>query len=212
MTERCHGRALPRAWFLTAVLLLPLLAGCVPMKFSVYRVSGPGRVESGYCVAGLDDVLRIRAPRDVEIVVSAGRYAAGQPTQLSVRFYVPVAVSLRLTEPEVILESPEWPEVTRLVVSAIIGPGGDSRSGTEQHGPTEEFTGVTEKKFPGTVFIREAHLWFEPDKNLPLRAVVPPAARFTAALPPMEISGERFEAGPVTFIADSQWGIFSCLQ
>jgi hypothetical protein len=48
-------------------------------------------------------------------------------------------------------------------------------------------------------------LWFRP-------AGLPAARRFTVSLPALNIHGEEFQIGPVTFEAYSEWGVYTCAQ
>lgn len=100
-----------------------LLHGCI-VSTSGYTPTGPGRVERNFCVPNIKDTVRIRLSRGVEVMVRAGLdiFRVGE-INLYTALIIPKGVSVRLLSPDLLLESPGWPEPKTLSILEIRAPG-----------------------------------------------------------------------------------------
>lgn len=176
------------------LLLVVLLAGCfVPAKYSGFRPSGPGTLAGGYCVTGVKDKLRITAPHGVDIFARASNDDPDFPISLTVYLIIPAAVSVQVLSPEVRIRSSEWVKTLSLAIEEV------TAAGPRHYQPSDVLPGSSKES------MGMFSLWFRP-------AGFPAAHRFTVDLPAINIDGEQFLAGPVTFEAYSEWGMYTCAQ
>jgi len=176
--------------------VLALVPGCIiPMRYTGYLPTGAGELESGYCMHGVGDQLRIRAPAGIELLVyTTDNYKA----ELQVMISVPRGVTARFESADILLMSPEWPDplvwtIERaysrsdsFVATARFG----SSSGPDEYWLTFSATGGNAATDP----------------------VIPPTRSFNVELPALMAGSERFQPPPVNFEYRREWGYYTCFQ
>ena len=190
---------MPRIALLT--FFVTLAAACVPWRFSGYLPHGVGVLESGYCVAGIRDRLRIHAPLGVDVLLRASTDDQTQTILLDLSLVFPEGVSVKLLSSELVLSSAEWPEPRTLAVRMITG------GAARVHEPLAVLHGSSDESESGFT------LWFVPgEKGSLWRTGIRVARDFTAKIPALDINGTSFEVPPVHFETYRRWGVYTCAQ
>lgn len=183
---------------LAGVAVLAVVPGCIiPMRYAGYLPAGAGTLESGYCMHGVGDQLRIRAPAGIELLVyTTHSYEA----ELQVVVSVPRGVTARFeADTPVVLKSPEWAEP---LVWTILRASSQSSS----FGAPATLGGGAG---PGP---REYWLAFRGANRNESIQVIPPVRSFTVELPAFMAGSERYQPPPVTFEYRKAWGYYTCFQ
>lgn len=195
----------PRSGRAMSMLVLFMLSGCIPAKFSGYIPSGPGTLERRYCAGpGIKDALRIDADSSVRVDLRAGQNRRDDTITLDIRLTVPEAVVVQLLSSELLLESADWSTPRNLPINRILGSG--PKSGPNHYAPTDKLRGGVTS--PGLF-----SLWFlKGDKGTTFETGVPKVNSFTLRLPPLSINGQIFRTDPISFDAYEKLSVFTCVQ
>lgn len=178
-----------------------LLGACVPIRFSVFDVSGDGQKQAGYCVAGIKDVLLVEAPHDVRINWWTDNRGPEESLWLRIYLEIPEGVSVRFESDRLQLESPSWTEPRGLSINTITAPG------------PLQFAADALLIGPRNPAQRMHTLWYFPvGRGNAYRTDIPFVQEFSVRLPPMRINDEPWQAGPVSFTAARRWGMYTCIQ
>lgn len=194
----------------TVLLLLTvlLLASCVPSVFSGYMPTGPGDLEAGYCVSGINDLLRISADDGVIITLRASELPKDNTINLDITLWVPAGVIVQFVTSDFVLTSQEWLQPRNLTLYEI------TTSGPKYYLPFSELHGasITERRLPdGTSRYYSAfNLKF---KKGPIgETSLPKAHIFELQFPELRINTKRYLMRPVKFTAYTKWGAYTCAQ
>ncbi len=145
----------------------------------------------GYCT-GWSNAKGIKAPHGVSLVARPMKDKLNGTILLYVNILVPSGITIRTVNPELILTSPEWPEPRRLRIDHFTGRGGS------HFPPDSALRGFADPNLPPEVLTA----WYFPDNDTGLPSThLAQVAEFTLQLPALEINGERFQPGPITFRA-----------
>jgi hypothetical protein len=177
------------------------VSGCIPAHVSGYEPSGPGKRESGYCIAGIRDKLLVEAPGGVGVHWWASRDEVSDRIMLDVYLTVPAGVTVRLRSPDVVLHSEAWSRPEVLAIEAISAPG------PRTFEPDAALVGSDEPSM-GDYSLR----FFTPGKGMWAQTGIRAVPEFSASLPPLEINGQAWESAPVSFTESSRWGFYTCVQ
>ncbi len=186
---------------LLAAALVLATAGCIPARFSGYEPSGPGKRESGYCITGIQDNLRVEAPGGVGVHWWASRDDVTDSIMLDIYLTVPAGTTVRLRSPDIELRSDGWPKPQVLPIKTISAPG--PRTFT----PDAALVGSDESSMGNYSF----H-FFQTMKGTLAQTGIPAVPGFSASLPPLEINGQLWESAPVNFKEYTRWGVYTCVQ
>ena len=191
--------------FLSALLtaLVTLLCACVPTRFSGYTPQGAGELEIGYCVAGIKDVLRFKAPSGVDLVISTHEMGSKGPSELYIYLEIPAGVTVRLMSTAVVLQSPEWAADRTVEIRSIDGdlpPRLPDQAVTGAQRKRRTQVSISFVRYDGTP---ESARW---------QPGIPFVKTFSARLPDIDIDGQVFRPGIVTFERYRKWGMYYCAQ
>jgi hypothetical protein len=182
------------------VALAALGAGCVPAQLEGYRPSGRGSLDDDFCIAGIRDRLRMRAPQGVELSLGTVRHGYRPGALLNVDFTVPGGVTLQWDSARVTLASPEWSRPRGWMIDRIV-------AGASTHAATAVLAGAggpRGRAYRLTFYATDTGTIGEP--------LIPPVREFTLTLPALAVDGVRFDPGPVHFEAYREWGFYTCAQ
>jgi hypothetical protein len=188
---------------LLAAFLVPLLiAGCIPLRFSGYLPSGPGTRESGYCIAGIKDVVRIDLHSGVEVILRASTNERKKTILLHAYMAIPEENTVRLTATQMVLDSEYWPSSRMAEITNIWSPV----SGTVQ--PLTLLTGSP----PDLSSYYPLGFNETPEAN-PRETGIAAVEAFYLRFPDLLINGERFSIPPIEFRRyRNKWGVPYCIQ
>lgn len=186
-------------WFIAAWCVLA--AGCMPMKISGYRPSGPGTLVGSHCLGGIEDRLRIAAPHGVAIFLRATPVEPEQVVSLDVYLTVPAGTTARWSSTRLLVRQADAPMVQELVVTRITAPG------PRELTPLAELPGSSDES------MGSYSLWLSPGSaGLHERSGMPATPGFTVELPALMIDGTQFQPAPIRFQAYREWGVVYCVQ
>jgi len=183
------SRLAGRGFLLLAVVAIQ--AACVGWPSPVSDSGLLPHQVGGYCTSW-SNAKGIKAPHGVSLVARPMKDKLNGTLLLYVNILVPTAVTVRTEKPEIVLTSPTWPEPRRLRINHFTGRGGS------RFPPESALQGFTDPDLPPEVVT----LWYLPhaDTEFPPTGL-PQVPEFTLQLPTLEINGERFQPGPITFRA-----------
>ncbi len=183
------------------IICITFLQSCVPSKFSGYLPSGPGVLESGYCVSGIKDTLHVNAYDGVEIFINAGDESYDKTLTLSIYLHIPEGVVAQFLSSEVMLSSPEWTQPRTLPIYRITAPG------PREYLPMDMLPGSSKESMGHFL------LWYiKGNKGTLFQTGINKVEKFTLLMPPLSINGIEYRLDTISFESFNRWGVYTCVQ
>jgi hypothetical protein len=177
-----------------------LVAGCYGWASSVEDSGLRSHQVGGYVVRDSRRLSKeIEAPSGLVLDIRPNKDKLNATILLGVTLLIPEGVSVRLPNPVVILQSPEWPQQKTLVVDHL------ADNNSRRYSPSAVLTGKAYE--PDNVY----EIWYSPTRaTMEPQTGLPQARSFTVVLPAIEINGEVYQPKPVTFENYTKCGMFGC--
>jgi hypothetical protein len=190
------------------ILTVLLLQSCVPAKFSGYMPTGPGELEAGYCVAGINDRLLVIANDGVIITLRAGESLKDGTINLDITLWVPAGVIVQFGAPDFVISSQEWLQPKNLTLYEITSlrtkylpptaalQGGQITKRLMADGSSQYYSAFIPKFKQGTLGATD----------------LPKVNMFELQFPELRINTKKYLMRPVKFTAYTKWGAYTCAQ